>query len=366
MWGFLAQAATADGDAVKTGVGEITIRIATQGVETISVNGQPVAVGDAAPAVTGATGAVAGDATSTIVNGAADAGHRVLHALLEIWHGVLDHLPMVVIGIIVILITGLAARWTFTLIRKVIGQTRIRASLRDLFAQLAYIAIWITGILAAAMVVFPGFSFSQILATAGLASIALGFAFKDIFENFFAGILILWRFPFEIGDFIEIEGVEGVEGKVEDIWIRMTLIRRVTGELVCVPNATIFNNPVNILTNHRHRRQAIIAGVAYGEDVDESREVIRKAVEACQTVDTELHPVQVFAQEFASSSINFEVAWWTGSTPVRMRESRDEVIGAIKRAMDNAGIEIPYPYRTLVFSKNEPDIIKAVSGREEK
>ena len=66
---------------------------------------------------------------------------------------------------------------------------------------------------------------------------------------------------------------------------------------------------------------------------------------------------------FGSSSIDFEVSWWTGPTPLDQRRSRDEVVEKVKAALDNAGIEIPYPYRTLVFSKNEPDIIDAIAGR---
>ncbi|MEL6797006.1 MAG: mechanosensitive ion channel family protein, partial [Planctomycetota bacterium] len=60
---------------------------------------------------------------------------------------------------------------------------------------------------------------------------------------------------------------------------------------------------------------------------------------------------RIVAHEFASSSVNFEVAWWTGSTPLARRESRDQVVAAIKRALDDAGIEIPFPYRTLTFTE---------------
>ena len=62
-------------------------------------------------------------------------------------------------------------------------------------------------------------------------------------------------------------------------------------------------------------------------------------------------PVQIFAREFNSSSIDFEVTWWTGSKPVDERRSRDEVVAAVKRALDEAGIEIPFPYRTLTFKE---------------
>ena len=69
-------------------------------------------------------------------------------------------------------------------------------------------------------------------------------------------------------------------------------------------------------------------------------------------VRDDVRDVEIFAQEFADSAINFEVTWWTGSRPIDIRSSRDKVVAAVKRALDDAGIEIPFPYRTLTF--NEP------------
>jgi small-conductance mechanosensitive channel len=72
-------------------------------------------------------------------------------------------------------------------------------------------------------------------------------------------------------------------------------------------------------------------------------------------------PVEVFAQEFADSSVNFEVAWWTDPSPTDIRSSRDEVIEAIKRELDAADIEIPFPYRTLTF--NDPISVAGTAGQ---
>jgi small-conductance mechanosensitive channel len=273
-------------------------------------------------------------------------------------------LPAVLIGLIVLVLTALAVKLVDRAVRKVTSKARLRPSLRDLLRLFARIGVWFVGILVAAGIVFPGFGFAQLLATAGLASIAIGFAFQDIFENFFAGVLILWKFPIEIGDFVEVPAADDLVGSVEDIQIRMTLVRRVDGSLVVVPNSTLYKNPVRVLTNRASRRITVMCGIAYGEDVAEGRRVIREAVAGCETVRQDGgHPIQVFAQEFGDSSINFEVTWWTGATPKAIRESRDQVVEAVKRGLDEAGIEIPYPYRTLTFSKNEPDIIKAVAGR---
>nr|WP_246112464.1 mechanosensitive ion channel domain-containing protein [Allorhodopirellula solitaria] len=269
----------------------------------------------------------------------------VQESLGVLWSAFLVRSPLLVAAGIILLLTIVLAKFVGWLIVKVLSNRGMRLSLQDLIHQLSAIAIWVVGLLTATVVAFPGMTPSKALTVLGLGSVAIGFAFKDIFENFFAGMLILWKYPFDRGDFIT---CEGLIGKVERITIRNTMIRGLDGELSVVPNATLFKNNVNVLTSQPQRRVRIICGVAYGEDVDASREVIREAVQSCESI-LGVRTVEVFAQEFASSSINFEVAWWTGSKPTDIRRSRDEVVAAIKRALDVAGIEIPFPYRTLTF-----------------
>ena len=272
-----------------------------------------------------------------------------------------SYLPQLVIALLVLVATGFLAALATKLLRKSLGRAHLRPSLRDLIVMAARILIWFAGLMLAAGIVFPSFGFGNLVATAGLASIAIGFAFQDIFENFFAGVLILWSFPFEEGDFIHVPS-EDLIGKVEHIEIRMTHLRRTTGELVLVPNATIYKNTIEVFTSQPKRRITVMCGIAYGEDVAEGRRVMREAVATCDTV-VDPDAIEVYAQAFGASSIDFEVTWWAKPTPRDQRVSRDQVVEAVKKALDDAGIEIPYPYRTLTFSKNEPDIIAAVAGR---
>jgi len=248
---------------------------------------------------------------------------------------------------VVLLFTWIASVILGRVVIRLLRRTALRASLRQLVRRFVSIGVWALGLLLAAMVVFPGLTPSKALGALGLASIAIGFAFKDIFENFFAGILLLWRFPFENNDYIV---CEDVEGKVEDVTVRMTMIRQNTGELIVVPNAFLFKNPVRILTDRKERRTSINVGVAYGEDVASAVEVIREALGQCETVNRG-QGVQVFPSEFDSSSVDIEVAWWTGPTPLEVRRSRGEVVTAVKGALDRAAIEIPFPYRTLTFKE---------------
>lgn len=346
---FLAQANASD---------TTTIQIDPNTVEGIEL------VSDAAeatePEVQGAVSEALEDALpATGIDSVDGAVNTLTDAIGGMVDGFVGLLPQLVVAILVLIAAAFIAKLADTIACRIMKKARMRESLRDLFRIAVRTAVWFAALFIAALIVFPSFGVAQLIASAGLASIAIGFAFQDIFENFFAGILILWRFPFENGDFIE---VDGLMGKVEDVEIRMTLIRKTDGELVLVPNSTIFKNNVTVMTNRPHRRLELAVGIAYGEDIAEGRQVILDAVKSCDTVRNDAPP-EVLAKSFGASSIDFDVIWWADSTPIDERRSRDQVVEAIKKALDDAGIEIPYPYRTLTFSKNEPDIINAVASR---
>ncbi|HEY8568519.1 mechanosensitive ion channel family protein [Microbulbifer sp.] len=271
----------------------------------------------------------------------------VTASILNIWEGFLGHTPFIVASLLMLVFTWLLAKVTGRVVFRFAKRTGRRPSLQHLLVRLAKIAIWVVGITFSAMVLFPGLTPAKALGGLGLLSVAVGLAFKDVFENFFAGILILWNFPFEAGDVIK---CENVEGRVEQVDVRNTVIRRTTGELVIVPNLFLFKNPVEILTNRNKRRFTIIVGVGYSVDMAGAVKVIEQAVEACESVRDD-EPIQIFPHAFADSSIEIEVTWWGGSTPLEERKSRGEVIRAVKRALDEAGMEIPFPYRTLTFSQ---------------
>jgi len=271
--------------------------------------------------------------------------------LRQIARSSIELLPQLAVAILVLVLTVGLYKLVGYLTKRALKRTRLRPSLKELFALIASILVWILGLMIAAVILFPGLTPSSILAGLGIGSVAIGFAFKDVFENFLAGIIILFRREMRIGDYIE---CEDIEGKVAHIAIRESHIEQTDGQLVIVPNSILFKNPVTIRTHQPARRVTVICGVAYDVDVDNAREVITAAVAACESVLQDDKPIQVFAQAFGASSIDFEVTWWCGSKPVELRASRDEVVAGVKRALDDANIEIPFPYRTLTFKEPLP------------
>ncbi|KZX95689.1 mechanosensitive ion channel protein MscS [Sulfitobacter sp. HI0040] len=260
-------------------------------------------------------------------------------------------LPQIVLSLLFVLFVWLVVKVVNWTVPRTLRRARMRRALIDVIMMLLTVSIWLFGILIAVTIAFPTITPGKALTALGVGGVAIGFAFKDVFENFLAGVLLLIREPFSIEDFID---CEDIEGQVEEITIRDTHVRQTDGQLVVAPNAMFFKNPVTIRTARDVRRTTIICGIAYGEDVDAAREVIAQAVRGVDAVRDDVRDVEIFAQEFADSSINFEVTWWTGSRPIDIRSSRDKVVAAVKRALDDAGIEIPFPYRTLTFKEPLP------------
>ncbi|WP_299559173.1 mechanosensitive ion channel family protein [uncultured Sulfitobacter sp.] len=257
-------------------------------------------------------------------------------------------LPQLVLSFVFLGFVWLCIKVLRWIVPRTLRRARMRRSLVDVVLMLLTVSAWLFGTLIAVTIAFPTITPGRALTALGVGGVAIGFAFKDVFENFLAGVLLLVREPFSIDDFIE---CEHIDGQVEEITIRDTHVRQTDGQLVVAPNAMFFKNPVTIRTARDVRRTTVICGVAYGEDVDRARDVIAAAVRGVDAVRDDVRDVEIFAQEFADSSINFEVTWWTGSRPIDIRTSRDKVVAAVKRALDDEGIEIPFPYRTMTFKE---------------
>jgi small-conductance mechanosensitive channel len=181
----------------------------------------------------------------------------------------------------------------------------------------------------------------------GISGVAIGFAFRDILQNFLAGILILMTEPFQIDDQIVFKDFEGT---VENIQTRATTIRTYDGRRIVVPNSELFTNSVTVNTAYDNRRIEYDIGIGYGDDIDLAK---RLMLEAIYSVDEVLKDpaADVLVLELAESSVNIRARWWI-KPPRRIDDlrSRDKVISAIKQKLyvEN-GIDLPYPTRQILF-----------------
>lgn len=270
--------------------------------------------------------------------------------LQEMGRSFVETLPDLALAIFVLFLTWIAARFALRISDMLVGRSEVRVNLRQLLDRAVRLSIWLIGLSTAAVIVMPDLTPGSLVIGFGIGAVALAFAFREILENFLAGVLIMLLEKMRIGDVVE---CEGITGKVEHISLREAHLRKLSGEMVIVPNAMLFKNPVRILTDADQRRHEIVVGVSYDTNLDHAADIIRRAVEGVDVVLAS-KGVDIFAQGFGSSSVDFLVRWWAGSTPRSGWESRDKVVRAIKAALDEASIEIPFTYVTHTFKETVP------------
>ena len=176
---------------------------------------------------------------------------------------------------LVFLLFRLLGKNIMKVINKVAGQSHaVDDMLANLVSRIVSTLISIFGFLAACVVIFPSFKPGDDIAGLGITSVAIGFAFKDILQNFFAGLLILWRRPFRVGDQIR---VKKFEGTVEEINMRSTRLKTYDGERAILPNGDVYASSVLVRTAYNKRRVKFVVGIGYPDSIEEAGGDLRPA-----------------------------------------------------------------------------------------
>ena len=252
--------------------------------------------------------------------------------------------PNIIVGIIVLVIFVVIARLVARTIRKTLS-TRDRANLGEVAGGFVKWIVYFTGFMIAATIVIPTLNPGDLVAGLGVSSVAIGFAFKDILQNWLAGLLILLRQPFEVGDEIE---VNGFVGSIERIETRATIIRQYNAVRVVIPNSEIYTNSVKVITANELIRGQYDIGVGYGDSIGEAKEVIREAVRSVEGVDQE-RGVDVLTWDLAASWVTIRVRWWINSERKNVVRIHDRVLQTMKIALDKNKIDMPYETQVHLF-----------------
>lgn len=236
-------------------------------------------------------------------------------------------------------------------IARVVGRVLTRAvdsrkadhALGVRLGRVASFLIILIGLLSALQV--AGVKITPLLGALGVGGLAVAIAAQEILSNFFAGVIIQVHRPFKVGDQIESLDHSGV---VVDIDFRTTRIKTFDGVDVHLPNAEVLRHPIGNYTRTRSRRSELAMGVAYDTDLQRAHDVMLLALQDVDSVLAKPEP-QVRCDEFADSSIVFRVLFWHEATEREELNAKHHVALALKEALDDAAIEIPFPQRVHWF-----------------
>ena len=261
--------------------------------------------------------------------------------------GLIILLPNIVLALIVFAIFFFFGRQVKRVVRRVTRHHHQARNLGLVLGRLAQSAIILVGLFISLSIVIPTLKAGDLVQLLGISGVAIGFAFRDILQNFLAGILILLTEPFRIDDQIVFKNFEGT---VENIETRATTIQTYDGRRIVIPNAELFTNTVTVNTAFDKRRMEYDISIGYGDDIDHAKQLIMEAMYSVNEVLKAPAP-DVLAMDLAESTVNIRVRWWI-APPRRMDDlrSRDKVISAIKKKLyvEN-GFDLPYPTRNILF-----------------
>lgn len=229
-------------------------------------------------------------------------------------------------------------------IKKALGRSRIEESAMRFIDSFIKFGLYFVLILMIASSL--GVDAASILAILGSASVAIGLAVQGSLSNFAGGVLLLILKPFTAGDYIK-DGL-GNEGTVDAVDIFYTQLITPDNRVVVLPNGTLANGTITNFTRCRERRIDILVGIAYEEDIRKAREVIEAVLRADAAVIAD-RDIMVFVDSLGESSVNLNARCWAVQEdfwPAKWRLTE-----AVKYALDEAGIRIPYPQMDIHLDK---------------
>lgn len=264
---------------------------------------------------------------------------NINYILNQSWEGLLERLPSITLAIIVGTIGVLLIKYFSKLAYRLIDKKSEDPLVSDFLVNIISFILTIFLILICLSIIGWGSLTDKILAGAGIGTFVIGFALKDIGENFLAGILMAFRRPFRVGDLIEIEGLKG---RVIQMSLRETTIKSLDGRDVFIPNGLIVKNPLQNYTIDHYIRNEFVIGLDYDDDVDEIIQLIEKTIREFDDVEKYPEPI-VYINELATSTVNVRAQYWIMTTDVQAPglKLRSRIMLKVYKSILDKGYRLP-------------------------
>lgn len=249
-------------------------------------------------------------------------------------------IPNLLTALVIFIISLYIARIVSNLLRRVLTRRMAPAGVTHLLAQITLWTIIVAGTITALQ---RFFNVTAFLTGLGILGFTVGFALQDIMKNFAAGVILLLQQPFHVGEFI---GVAGFDGTVLEIDLRSTEIKALDGRIVTLPNADILTSPIINYTRAERRRIELPVGLSYKTDTEVARRVVLEAIQHVPGFVAEPVPLVGFSN-FGDSALELNTYFWIDATKTNPFAAKDSAFSLIKKALDEQGIDIPFPIRVL-------------------
>lgn len=268
----------------------------------------------------------------------------------ELWAGFVRLLPLIAIGLLAVLICGLIARYLSRLL--VIPVTRLTDSelLHNIGRKLIAVVIVMIGVIFFLRITgLTGVAVTLVSGT-GILGLILGFAFRDIAENFLASILMSVQTPFRLGDVIEVQGHTGVVHKVT---ARGTVLVDFDGNHIQIANSTVYKSTLKNLSANPKMRLHFVIGIGYDASVTKAQDVAMGVLREHPAILDDPEPL-VLVDQLGPSTINLKVYFWIDTHTHSTLKVKSAAMRQVLRAVEQAGISLPDEAREIIFPDGVP------------
>ena len=264
-----------------------------------------------------------------------------LHSLPE---KIFDSIPEIIAAIVIIVIGFFLSKLMGKLLIRIMQRNNVDESVHHFLKSMVVVSIRIVFVMFALSAL--GFNINSFAAALGAAGITAGLGLQGLVSQFASGVEIMFNKPFRAGDFIELENVSG---KVVEIHFMNTTLLTKDNKRIIVPNSHITSNNIINYTAQKERRIDFKFKVAYNSDISQTKDVIRKAVDACPYILKEPAPV-IAVGEHGESSITIDTLVWCKSEDYW--DAYYDMHERVKLDFDKAGINIPFNQLDVHITQN--------------
>jgi small-conductance mechanosensitive channel len=267
--------------------------------------------------------------------------------------------PLIVLALLIIALAWLVSKAVGALARRFFESRVESPLLLAVVVRLFAIPVFLLGVYFVLQVAGLTRLALTVLGGTGLAGIIIGFAFRDIAENFLASLLLSMRNPFKRGDLIEVAGHKGI---VQNLNTRSTVLLTLDGTHVQIPNATVYKSTITNFSSNDSRRAQFDIGVGYESPTAKAQTVIMEVLRNHPAVLPQPEPL-VLVNELGPAAVNLRVSYWFDSATYAPNKINSALLRISKNVLLQAGIELPDPAREVVFPRGVP--ITQVTQRDQ-
>lgn len=289
----------------------------------------------------------------------------IKESLIDYWNEFIQSIPNILLAIIIVVIGFLLSRFISRLFKKAISLRASDPLMINFLTKAVKFCIVLLVIMFALKIAGLGGVAAGVLTAAGASAVVIGFAFRDIGENFISGIILSFNRPFDVNDTVK---VDDIFGKVKALEFRYTKLKTFDGRDVYIPNSDIIKKAVYNYTEDGFFRLEFIVGIDYDDDIEVAKAVISESVRNSKgVIEDDDHECFVVVDSLGVSTVNLKVLFWTLTKEYRKRalDVRGDVIKNVKQVIIENGLNMPADITEIKLYGSQTSIPVTVNHKSE-